>query len=263
MARMEQKLYAATKDGKVDDVKEILRNPVSLNVNQGSSLGFTALHRASASGYDSIVPLLLAHPDIDVNQKENDGYTPFSGACANGRTSCVQLLLRDSRVNVNEPGNDGDTPLRNAASWGHLDTIKWWIASGREMELGKMGNYKTDAIAQGKEKGHTEVVTLLERFRSDAIKTRSEVRLELGITPGQSRFPFFFLILRVEAFSPFAMLDFPVITPPKLTRAQYEDYLDDKSFKKYFLDFLDGKPVTTMGNLRVPGSPPTLKSQLS
>jgi len=34
--------------------------------------------------------------------------------------------------------------------------------------------------------GKTEVVSLLERFKSDPSKTRSEVRLELGITNGQA-----------------------------------------------------------------------------
>ena len=40
----------------------------------------------------------------------------------------------------------------------------------------------TDAIGVAKERGKKEVVTLLERFKSDAAKTRSEVRKELGIT---------------------------------------------------------------------------------
>jgi len=46
-------------------------------------------------------------------------------------------------------------------------------------------------------------------------------------------------------------LDFHVTTPPKLTRAQYEDYLDHRStIKQIYLDFLEGKPVTTTtGNL--------------
>ena len=29
---------------------------------------------------------------------------------------------------------------------GHLEVIKWWIASGREMDLGQPGNEKNDAI---------------------------------------------------------------------------------------------------------------------
>jgi len=92
-------------------------------------------------------------------------------------------MLKDSRVKVNEPDNGGFTPLRFAALHGHFDIIKWWIASGREMDLGKPGDAdKTDAIGVAKRRGKTEVVTLLERFKSDAAKTRSEVRKELGIT---------------------------------------------------------------------------------
>jgi len=52
---------------------------------------------------------------------------------------------------------------------------------------------------------------------------------------------FFFLFF----FSQF--LDFPVTTPPRLTREQYEDYLDEKLIKKDYLAFLDGKPVLTAG----------------
>ena len=88
---------------------------------------------------------------------------------------------------VEEPNNYGATPLQNAAYWGRHDEIKWWIASGREMNLGTPGDIdKTDAIGAAKKYWRTEVVSLLERFKSDATKTRSEVRLELRITNGKS-----------------------------------------------------------------------------
>ena len=91
-------------------------------------------------------------------------------------------MLKDSRVKVNEPDNDGETPLRKAVRWGHPDIIKWWIASGREMDLGKPGDvYKTDAIGLAKMYGMADVVTLLERFKSDAAQTRHAIRMELGL----------------------------------------------------------------------------------
>ena len=50
------------------------------------------------------------------------------------------------------------------------------------MDLGTPGDVnKTDAIGGAKRNGKTDVVTLLERFKSDAAKTRDEVRKELGI----------------------------------------------------------------------------------
>jgi len=106
---------------------------------------------------------------------------PFIGLVY-GFTSCVREMLKDSRVKVNEPNNDGRTPLWWAAYLGKLDAIKLWIASGREMDLGTPGDlYKTDAIGGAKKNGKTEVVALLLRSESDAAKTRSEVRKELGI----------------------------------------------------------------------------------
>jgi len=141
----------------------------------------------------AVIPLLLAHPDIDVNAKSKyGGSTPFFYACG-GHTSCVREMLKDPGVKVNEPNNIGETPLWRASYYGYLDIIKWWIASGREMDFGKPGDVeKTDAIGVAKKYGKTDVATLLERFKSDdAAKTRSEVRKELGIN---GQYPSFFSI---------------------------------------------------------------------
>jgi len=48
------------------------------------------------------------------------------------------------------------------------------------MDLGTPGDIDTDAIGVAKKRGKTEVVTLLERFKNDASKTRHAVRVELG-----------------------------------------------------------------------------------
>ena len=190
---MEEKFNDAANGGKVEEVKSILRKNPSLNVNWKNEEGgaWTALHIACHNGHDSVVSILLAHPDIDPNLEDEGGSTPFMIACFKGYTSFVRLLLQDQRAMVNEPDNGGDTPLRKAASKGHQDVIKWWIASGREIDLGKPGDVdKTDAIGVARREKETEVVTLLERFKSDAAKTRNEARLELGIN-GSHPFTFF------------------------------------------------------------------------
>ena len=90
-------------------------------------------------------------------------------------------MLRDSRVKVNEPNKYGETPLWCAAWNGHLDVIKLWIASGREIDLGQPGDVDyPDAIGKAKKEGETEVATLLERFKSDTARTRHAMRVELG-----------------------------------------------------------------------------------
>ena len=191
---MEKTFWIAANGGKVEEVKSILRKNPSLNVNwkNDENDARTALYAASRYGHDSVVSILLAHPDIDPNLKEKDGYTPFLWASWLGNTSCVRLLLQDLRISVNEPDNDERTPLRQAAYYGHLDIIKWWIASKREMDLGTPGDRKTDAIQMAKGRGKTEVVTLLERFKKDACKTRVRVRLELGINGKSPYSPFIF-----------------------------------------------------------------------
>ena len=75
-----------------------------------------------------------------------------------------------------------DTPHSCGLYGDHLDTIKWWIASGREMDLGKPGDVdETDAIGGAKWYGETEVVALLRKFKSDSAQTRHAVRVELGL----------------------------------------------------------------------------------
>ena len=178
-------MLAAVESGNVKEFAELMRqNPgFDVNMDHSDGRGNTLLHFACEGDSSSpVIPLLLAHPDIDVNVKTKYGSTPFLFACF-GRPSCVRELLKDSRVKVNEPTKDGCTPLWRAAYYSHLDIVKCWIASGREIDLGKPGDVdKTDAIGGAKKKGETEVVTLLERFKSDPAKTRSEVRKELGIT---------------------------------------------------------------------------------
>jgi len=143
---------------------------------------WTLLHDAcNGDSRSAVIPLLLAHPDIDVNLKTKDGGTPFFWACC-GHASSVREMLKDSRVKVNSPNIYGSNPLWYAASHDHLDIIKWWIASGREMDLGIPGDVEyADVIAGAKEEGRTEVVTLLERFKENLEETRYQVRVELGL----------------------------------------------------------------------------------
>jgi len=140
------------------------------------------LHYAcSGDSRSAVIPLLLAHPGIDVNVKNIDGHTPFFLACANGSASCVREMLKDSRVKVNEPSNYGSTPLWRSTFNDHLGVIKWWIASGREMDLGRpVETGTTDAIGVAKNWRKTVVATLLERFKENPVETRHDMRVELG-----------------------------------------------------------------------------------
>ena len=163
-------MEAAVDNGNPKELAELMHQQES---------GWTLLSQACATGKDSVIPLLLAHPDIDVNAKDVNGWTPLLWACRFGFPSCVRELLKDPRVKLNEFRHGGFTPLWYAANHGELDVIKWWIASGREMDLGTPGKWG-DVIGMAKKFRKTEVVTLLERFKSDTAQTRHAMRVELG-----------------------------------------------------------------------------------
>jgi len=201
-------MLAAVMSGNAKKVAEMIRQDPGFKVNMDQDgSGGTLLHHACWEDRSA----------LDVNVKDTFGQTPFYLAC--GRSpSRVRELLKDSRVNVNEPAYNGWTPLWRAACNGHLDIIKWWIASGREMDLGKPGDVdKTDAIGGAKKNGKTGVVTLLERFKSDASKTRSKVRMELGIN-GQYYSDYYSPSYSYSYSRPFFILSLwasPFFTPAK------------------------------------------------
>ena len=170
-------MLTAVEKGDAKELAELMRQNPGFSVNQQGVDRDTLLHHACKADWRSaVIPLLLAHPDIDVNSKNVHGSTPFYIACFYERPSCVRELLKDAKEKVNECNNHGYTPLWLC----RLDIIKLWIASGREIDLGKPGDVdKTDAIGIAQKRGKTRMVTLLERFKSDAAKTRSEVRKEL------------------------------------------------------------------------------------
>jgi len=178
----EEELYWEVTYGNEEEVKKILKENPAINVNwkHKKHNGFTALHVACSGGHDRMISLLLAHPDINVNQKSLFGATPFLAACFRGKTSAVRLLLKDARAKVNVPGNDGRTPLSGAAFNRDLDVISWFIASGREMDLGQPGK-KSDGVGAAREREWTDVISLLERFKANPTQTRGEIRKELRI----------------------------------------------------------------------------------
>jgi len=169
-------MLAAIEKGDVEKLAELIRQDPGFDVNKDDDYGRTLLHHACLdSRRSAVIPLLLAHPDVDVNLKDTGGRAPLFLACYVGRPSCVREMLKDSRGKVNDSDRNGYTPLRYAY-YGELDIIKWWIASRREMDLGKPGDVDgTDAIGVAKQNDETEVVTLLERFKSDAVQTRHAI----------------------------------------------------------------------------------------
>jgi len=176
-----ERFYAACQTGDHAEVKRILRGHPDFDVNQAPESSWRPLQVACRNGHQAVVSLLLSQASIDVNQKTSTGMTSFHAACARGKTDCARLLLGDPRMeSVNEVDIFGFTPLCTASFKGHFELVRWMVASGRALDLGDPSNDRTDAVGAARLRKHGELVSLLERFKVDPVKTKQEVWLELG-----------------------------------------------------------------------------------
>ena len=190
---LREKLGKAAERGKVKQVKEILKDNPSLNVNWRGKDGKTPLHLACEGDKKhchEVVPLLLAHPDINVNEKDDHGATPFWRACWSGSSRCARTMLADTRVDVLSPDKVGFTALWYTAEFGYPEVVRTWIASGREMDLGQPGNRTTDALGNALHNGpwderktvknRKKVVLLLQMFKDNPVRARHKARYSLN-----------------------------------------------------------------------------------
>ncbi|KAI0847470.1 hypothetical protein F5Y00DRAFT_271219 [Daldinia vernicosa] len=69
-------------------------------INQIDSHGKTALFYAIERGNESIVKLLLDHPDIDVNAEYENSGSPLMSAIINGNKSIIKSFLNHKDINV-------------------------------------------------------------------------------------------------------------------------------------------------------------------
>jgi len=190
----EQEFYHAVRENDVSRVAELLKDD-GLDVNWANVADYnnTPLHMACKRGHHAIAALLLQHPSIFVNSKNLTGGTPFHTACAFhtaatvARADAVQLLLNDSRVDINLSDSYGASPFWLACFWGHLGVLKSMVASGREVDFLAAGRSLSSGKASSpleiaQSMGKVTVIEWLKRFESDADQTRSEARIELGMT---------------------------------------------------------------------------------
>jgi ankyrin repeat protein len=191
---VEQEFYAAVRSNDVEKVMTLLKvEELDVNWANGADYANTALHTACKRGHHEIVRLLLLDPRIFVNAKNLTGGTPFHTACSFHTSSnvqnvdTIQLLMNDARVDVDCADNYGASPLWLACFWGHLGVLKCIIASEREMNLTTRGR----SLSSGKssspleialEMGKVKAADLLQRYLADPQQTRSEARIELGLT---------------------------------------------------------------------------------
>jgi len=182
---MERKLTAAVLVNDVAQVRLLLKANPKLDINWAEEPSIlTALHAASFSGHLEIVKNLLAHPGININAQDRNGVTAISFGCRFGCESVIQVLLKDPRVDVTLCDHEGHTPLWWASWKGKQEVIEWLIASGRDLGVNLKGDHwgqASTALEIARVRRKTDIISLLERFMTDSMQTRHEVRVKLGV----------------------------------------------------------------------------------
>ncbi len=188
----QQDFIDAAGNGKMDEVKAMLKKGADVNAKKGIS----ALIAAAAKGQMEMVKFLLEH-GADINAKSdiertNDGSSAFINAVENGhmeiiqflidkgadidargpvgwsalmiairkdRSEVIKLLLNNPATDVNAVDHEGETALMHAVYHGRRETVEQLLARGADIQV-KDRNGQT-ALAKAIDGKHKEIENLL------------------------------------------------------------------------------------------------------
>ena len=107
-------LYVATREGRVSEVRELLKSK-KVQVDKASSLGWTPLMIASQFGAPICARELLK-AGANVNKTKPDGVTALHIAAFNNQEDVVKELLAAKNIDLFKKNDDGNTALDDAKS---------------------------------------------------------------------------------------------------------------------------------------------------
>jgi len=137
---MNQQLLDASKDGNLEEVRNLLASGADSNTTD--FLGDTPMYWACRYGHLSVVQTLVEHgANIDYHnrqevedEEEPEESTPLCWASTYGHIDVVKYLL-DQGADLHREGNgDGWTPLCFASYNGHLLVVKYLARKGARID---------------------------------------------------------------------------------------------------------------------------------
>jgi ankyrin repeat protein len=194
-------LMLACEKGDLESVKNLIEEQ-KMNVNLANEFGEGPFMFACGSGNLKLVKYLVevgACVDlelyVDNGSKVANQYclTPLMKACKKGNLEIVKYLVeKGADINFTDVyrdtplvyalnqvyGNSGDTPLVYIRSQGHLETVKYLIATRKLTE-----ESWSKALDIAKSKGYKEVETLLQTFNKSSDVQMEDVESNQNFTP--------------------------------------------------------------------------------
>ncbi|MBE9192867.1 ankyrin repeat domain-containing protein [Gloeocapsopsis crepidinum LEGE 06123] len=103
-------LLVAARDGHTEIVRELLKAGAKVRVEDWVFKG-APIHKATYNGNPEILKMLVEHPDIDLDvQGPINGYTPLHDALWHGYSECAEILI-NAGAKLELIGHDGKTAL--------------------------------------------------------------------------------------------------------------------------------------------------------
>lgn len=166
---LNDKLFKACENDKLDDVKELISKGANINAQP---FGKTPLITASENGFYDIVEILIDN-GADIHLKDFKGDTPLNWAVSWGRTKIVNFLIQKGAI-VNTFNNAGHTPLIQAVDEGYVEIVKLLIDNGANVNA-QNGYGDTAIIKAAYHKNIPLVQLLLDKGADPRIKNANGV----------------------------------------------------------------------------------------
>lgn len=170
----ESPIQTAVRHSSVDVIRVLLK--YGANVNDQTSEGFTALHKAARRGCADILHALLSEDLADYSLRLINGSQPIHSAARWNQPDCIQMLV-EAGADINSRNNSGKTPLHWATENHGADAVQWLLSNGADAGLAE---YETNLTP------HDYAVLMLDQadfyMRDDATKVLELLRENLGVS---------------------------------------------------------------------------------
>lgn len=173
-------LMAAAHYGQDDTVNLLLSKGADLNAE--NFLCMSAVHLAAVNKKKDTVSLLIKKGAKPEPADASNGWcyirsTPLQTAAENGDIEIVKLLVR-SGAPVNTAGYCGYSPLLLASMEGHYETVEYLLKNGadpKQKSLKKLGCQETTPLKIAEEKGHSNIVKLLNDAKAGIVPVQKVI----------------------------------------------------------------------------------------
>ncbi|XP_062092359.1 protein VAPYRIN-like [Humulus lupulus] len=126
-----------------------------------TSKGWDELHvAASFDQTEEVLDLVRVRGSASLDRRDNEGRTPLHVAAAKGHIKCARVLV-ESGADKDARSRDGRTALYRAAANGDRPMVRMLIQMGADPTI--PNDRGRSALDVARDKGHSEVVEVLER----------------------------------------------------------------------------------------------------